>query len=76
MKITQLLSDLKTVTDDFPEAEYELGYCSCCIYIWIEGRRIAKYDTSSEEFVYLDPGPVPDANTRAAVMTYLERKRT
>jgi hypothetical protein len=59
MKITQLLADLKTVTDDFPEAEYELGYCSCCIYIWIEGRRIAKHDSTIEGFVYLDPGPLP-----------------
>ena len=40
MKIQALIDSLETITEDFPEADFELGYCDCCIYIVINDRKV------------------------------------
>jgi hypothetical protein len=57
MKISHLIASLDTVVESFPEAEFELGFCSCCIYIKIEGKRIAVFNVEENEFEYLEQCP-------------------
>lgn len=68
MKIADLIASLKTVTDTFPEAECELGFCSCCIYIEVDGKRIAKLNVEEDRFEYLMPLPDPPKWLAEAVM--------
>lgn len=59
MKISHLIASLDTVVESFPEAEFNLGHCDCCIYIEIEGKRIAVFNVEENEFEYLEQFPPP-----------------
>lgn len=59
-KLTDLIDSLKTVTDNYPNAEFELGFCSCCIYIIIDGKKVGILNLEEDEFEYLQPLPPPD----------------
>jgi len=53
MKIQALIDSLKTVTKDFPEADFELGFCTCCIYIVIDEKKVAVLNLEEDRFEYL-----------------------
>jgi hypothetical protein len=59
VKIQALIDSLKTVTEDFPEAEFELGFCDCCIYVVIDGKKVAALNVEEDRFEYLAQYPAP-----------------
>lgn len=58
MKISHLIESLKTVVERFPDAECELGHCSCCIYILIDNKRIAVLNVEEDRFEYIRQAPL------------------
>jgi len=63
MKIQALIDSLGTVTEEFPEADFELGYCDCCIYIVIDGKKVAVLNVEEDRFEYIvqySPALSPD----------------
>jgi hypothetical protein len=64
VKIQALIDSLGTITKDFPQADFELGYCDCCIYIVIEGKKVAVLNVEEDRFEYIVQFPPlvsPDA---------------
>jgi len=53
MKIQALIDSLETITEDFPEADFELGYCDCCIYIVINNKKVAVLNVEEDRFEYI-----------------------
>lgn len=53
MKLKTLIDSLQTVLPEFPDAGIELGFCSCCIYIVVQGDQIAKLNVDEDRFEYL-----------------------
>jgi len=63
MRIQALIDSLGTVIEDFPQAEFELGYCDCCIYIVINEKKVAVLNIEEDRFEYIvqySPALSPD----------------
>lgn len=52
MKISKLIDSLHTVLIQFPDAEFELDSCYCCLYIVVDGRQVAHYNVLEDKLSY------------------------